>query len=389
MKKIGLSLTCLLFAISLLLPAAGRAADPIKIGLVTPLSAPGDYESGQINVKTVELAAKELNEKGGVIGRKIEILKADDEGKPAAGVTAVKRLISEGVSAFVGLWHSSVAVAQAKQINRAGIPALLHYSWTDSLTEDHSDYIYRVGPFNSEIANLLVPFLKERGYETVAVMYETTAFGTGFADALEKAAGAEGIRVYKSAFASEATDFEPQLLELKGKDPAPQLLVVATVYQGMYLIPKQAFSVGLAPKCDILASWDWPGWSPEWWEVMGEKGVGVMYATFESSKLKLRPLGEHFKAAFQKEYGHEPPVFAYFLYDEMMLLADAIERAGSSDPEKIAAALKDTKFEGTTGVITFERKEGPVWNQWTGHQLFVNKLTAFEQKGKDAEVVYP
>ncbi len=371
------------------LPSASGAEDVIKIGLPTPLSAPGDYESGQINVKTAELAVEELNAKGGILGKKVVLVKADDEGKPASGVTAVKRLISEGVSAFVGLWHSSVAVAQAKQIIRAEIPALLHYSWTDSLTEDHSDYIFRVGPFNSEIANLLVPFLKQRGYKTVAVMYETTAFGTGFADALEKAATADGIRVYKSSFASEATDFAPQLLDLKGKSPAPDLLVVATVYQGMYLIPKQAFSVGLAPQCQILASWDWPGWSPEWWEVMGEQGVGAMYATFESSKLKLRPLGEHFKAAFQQKYGHEAPVFAYFLYDEMMILADAMQRAKSADPKKIAEALKTTRFEGTTGLITFERKDGAVWNQWTGHQLFVNKLTAFQQKGKDAQVIYP
>ncbi|GAB4255640.1 MAG: ABC transporter substrate-binding protein [Deferrisomatales bacterium] len=389
MKRMGWRVSGFLVGAALLLCPTARAGDTIKIGLVTPLSAPGDYESGQINVKTAELAVEELNAAGGVLGKKVELLKADDEGKPAAGVTAVKRLISQGVSALVGLWHSSVAVAQAKQIDRAGIPALLHYSWTDSLTESHSDYIFRVGPFNSEIANLLVPFLKQKGYKTVAVMYETTAFGTGFADALDKAAGSEGITVYKSAFASESTDFAPQLLELKGKNPPPELLVVATVYQGMYLIPKQAFALGLAPECDILASWDWPGWSPEWWEVMGEKGVGVMYATFESSKLKLRPLGEHFKEAFRTKYGHEPPVFAYFLYDEMMLLADAIRRAGSADPQKIAAALKDTRFEGTTGVITFERKEGPVWNQWTGHQLFVNKLTKFEQKGKDAEVIYP
>lgn len=389
MKKTGLLAVVFLFAALWMVPSGSVAEDVIKIGLATPLSAPGDYESGQINVKTVELAVEELNAKGGVLGKQVVLVKADDEGKPAVGVTAVKRLIADGVSAIVGLWHSSVAVAQAKQVTRAGVPMLLHYSWTDSLTEDHSDYIFRVGPYNSEIANLLVPFLVQKGYKNVAVMYETTAFGTGFADALAEAATAQGVNVYKSSFASEATDFEPQLLELKGKSPAPDLLVVATVYQGMYLIPKQAFAVGLAPQCDILASWDWPGWSPEWWEVMGEKGVGVMYATFESSKLKLRPLGEHFKNAFREKYGHDAPVFAYFLYDEVMILAEAMERAKSSDPKKIAEALKTTKFDGTTGVITFERKDGPVWNQWTGHQIFVNKLTALEQKGKDADVIYP
>ena len=388
MKRRNL-LTLILFSVSVLVvPWGAVAEDVIKIGLVTPLSAPGDYKSGQINVQTVELAVDELNAKGGVLGKKVVVVQADDEGKPAVGVTAAKRVITkENVSAIVGVWHSSVAVAQAKQVVKYGVPMLLHYSWTDDLTKDHSDYIFRVGPFNSEIANLLLPFV-QKNYKTIAVMFETTAFGSGFADAIEKEAKAAGIKVYSVAFPAEATDLKPQLLELKAKSPNPELLIIASVYQAMYLIPKQAFEIGLAPKCDILCSWDWPTY-PDFWEAMGEKGVGVMYATFESAKLKLSPLGEHFKKAFQAKYNFEPPIFAYFLYDEVMILADAMERAKSADPKKIAAALKDTKFDGTTGVITFERKEGPVWNQWMGHQLFVKKLTAFKQAGSDAEVVYP
>jgi branched-chain amino acid transport system substrate-binding protein len=177
-------------------------------------------------------------------------------------------------------------------------------------------------------------------------------------------------------------------MELKAKSPAPEALVIASVYQAMYLIPKQAFEIGLAPDCEIVCSWDWPTY-PDFWEAMGKRGVGVMYATFESEKLKLSPLGEHFKKAFKAEYNFEPPIFAYFLYDEIMILAEAIKRAQSADPEKVAESLKDTLFEGTTGTITFERKEGPVWNQWMGHQLFIRKLTAFKQAGSDAEVIYP
>jgi len=72
-----------------------------------------------------------------------------------------------------------------------------------------------------------------------------------------------------------------------------------------------------------------------------------------------------------------------------MILADAMKRANSSDPKKVAQALKDTKFEGTTGVITFERKDGPVWNQWMGHQLFVKKISAFKQPGSAVPAIYP
>lgn len=389
MKKTFLLKTIFIALSIFIFPCGLLGADTIKLGLVTPLSAPGDYKSGEINVKTVELAVEELNDKGGVLGKKVAVVKADDEGKPAAGVIAIKRMIaSEKVSAVVGLWHSSVAVAQAKVATQMEVPIMLHYSWTDTLTEGHSDYIYRVGPFNSEIANLLLPYLLQNGYKTIAVMYETTAFGTGFADALAEIAEAKGINAYKIAYPAEATDLKPQLLELKAKSPKPELLVIAAVYQAMNLIPKQAYEIGLAPECGILASWDWPTY-PDFWEIMGEKGVGVTYATFESNKLKLSPLGEHFKKAFKAKYNFDPPVFAYFLYDEVMILADAIERANSADPKKVAEALKDTNFEGTTGQITFERKQGAIWNQWMGHQLFVKKLTAVKQSGDEAEVIYP
>lgn len=389
MKRMGTLMAISLFAACLLTPGAVPAADVIKIGLITPLSQPGDYKSGQVNVQAAELAVAELNEKGGVLGKKIELIKADDEGKPAVGVTTLKRMLSGGdVSATIGHWHSSVSVAQAKISNKMGVPMLLHYSWDDALTADHSEYVWRVGPFNSEIASLMVPFLVKEGYKTIGVMYETTAFGTGFGEALKEQAEAKGITVYDIGFPAEATDLKPQLLEMKGKSPAPEVLVIASVYQAMYLIPKQSHEIGLAPACKMMTSWDWTVY-PDFWEVNGENGVGTLVPDFSSSKLQLSPLGEHYKTAYKAKYGTEPPIYSYFLYDEVMILADAMKRAGSADPKKITEALKDTDFEGTTGRITFERKEGSVWNQWMGHQLFVKKVGAYKQDPSDYEVIYP
>jgi branched-chain amino acid transport system substrate-binding protein len=341
-------------------------------------------------VQTVELAVEELNAKGGILGKKVEVVIADDEGKPAAGVIAIKRMIaSEKVSAVVGLWHSSVAVAQAKVAIQMQVPIMLHYSWTDDLTAGHSDYIYRVGPFNAEIAQLALPYL-EKNFKTMAILYETNAFGTGFAEYLEKIAKAKGITVYSIAYPQEATDLKPQLLQLKAKSPKPELLVIAAVYEATNLIPKQAYEIGLAPAMQILCSWDWPTY-PAFQEILGDKGVGVTYATFESDKLKLSPRGENFKKAYRAKYNMDPPVFALFLYDEVMILAETMERIKSSDPKDVAAGLKDTKFEGTTGLITFERQEapGPIWNQWMGHQLFINRLTAVDDSGYKREQIYP
>jgi len=387
MKRTGFWMGLILMVALVLGPNLGAAQDVIKFGIATPLTA-GDYKSGQINVQTAELFIEEINAKGGLLGKKVELVKADDEGKPAVGVTAMQRLANEKVSAIVGVWHSSVVMAQAKVIEQMKVPMILHYTWADELTAGHSPYIYRVGPFNSEIAQLLVPYLVKANFKTVAIMHETTAFGTGFTDALQKFAEAKGIKIYRTGIPAEATDLKPQLLDFKGKTPMPELLVLAVNYQPTNLAPKQAAEVDLFPKCGILCAWDWPTY-PDFWEVVGEKGVGVTYTTFESKKLKLSPLGEGFKKAFTAKYKFEPPVYTYFMYDGMMIVADTIKRIKSADPQKIAEALKDTKFAGTTGTIIFERKEGAVWNQWMGHQLFVKKLTQFKQKGEDAEVIYP
>jgi len=389
MKKSILSITLIFILSVFFIPNGVIAADTIKLGVVTPLST-GDFRSGKINVQTVELAVEQINAKGGVMGKKLEVVVADDEGKPAAGVIALKRMIAkEKVSAVVGLWHSSVAVAQEKVATQMQVPIMLHYSWTDDLTAGHSDYVYRVGPFNAEIAQLALPYIKGN-FKNIGILYETNAFGTGFAKYLEKIAKAEGLNVYSIGYPQEATDLKPQLLQLKAKSPKPELLVIAAVYEATNLIPKQALEIGLSPEMKILCSWDWPTY-PAFQEILGEKGVGVTYATFESDKLKLSDLGEGFKKAYKAKYDNVPPVFALFLYDEVMILAETMERIKSSDPKAIAAALKDTKFEGTTGLITFERKEGPgpIWNQWMGHQLFINELTAVEGKNYKREQIYP
>ncbi|MBW1713063.1 MAG: ABC transporter substrate-binding protein [Deltaproteobacteria bacterium] len=386
MKKCSV-LSIVLIVAAIMIPSAlVEAKDVIKFGVSQPLSS-GDYKSGKLNVQTAEMFIDEMNAKGGLLGKKLELVKVDDEGKPAAGVTAMQRLVGAGVSAVVGVWHSSVVMAQAKVVNEAKVPMILHYSWADKLTADHSPYIYRISPFNSEIAQLLVPYLK-KNFKTVALMYETTDFGIGFADAVKKYAEPEGIKLYLTGVPAEATDLKPQLLEFKAKDPYPELLILAVNYQPTNLAPKQAAEIGLYPKCGVLCAWDWPCY-PDFWEVVGKAGVGVTFATFESKKLKLSPLGEHFKAEFVKRYNFQPPVFLFFMWDGMTMIAETIKRINSAEPDKIAEALIDTKILGTTGEVKFERKGGPVWNQWMGHQLFVKKLTEFKQSGDDAEVVYP
>lgn len=363
---------------------------PIKIGFSSPLSPPGDYQSGLINLQTANLSIEMINEAGGVLGRRLQLVVGDDQGTPAAGIQVVRKLVTEDrVSAIVGVWHGSVALAQAREATRYRTPLLAHYSWPDEITAMHSDYVFRVSPYNSQIAELLIPFLQKRGYRNVAVMAENTDYGTGFSNALAESGRGVAISVTVETFPATATDLQPEILKLRRAQPPIDLLVVASVYQAAYLIPRQARELGL--RADIMAGWDYPGWSPDWWKIVGRHGVGVMYPTFYSKKMKLTARGEAFRKRYVERFGAEPPIYAYFLHDEIAMVAQAIEQAGSADPEAVARTLAGLSFEGTTGEIRFERRPGPgpVYNQWMGQQLFIIQFTEENQSQDEAAIIYP
>lgn len=364
-------------------PTSTANTEPIKIGVTTPLSAPGDTVGGQINVDTLKLAADEINAAGGVNGRQVELVIGDDAGTTAKGVSLIQKFATEDkVSAILGAWHGSVAQAQSTVATEYKVPFMLHYSWPDEITAAHSDYVFRVSPYNSEIADLLVPFIQAKQYKNVAVVAEDSSYGTGFSDALKAAGEKNGFAVTTRILSSTSVDPTPQLLELKNMDPQPDLLVVASVYQLMYTIPKQARAVGL--DCQILAGWDYPSWDTEFWPNVGDAGVGIIYPSFYSPTMTLSDLGKHFQEAYKKAYNEDPPIYAYYLYDEFQMVMSVIKTTGSSDPQTIADGLKAIKFEGTTGTIEFTSDDapGPIWNQWLGHQIFIMQL---ENKGDQGD----
>ncbi|MHB8918362.1 MAG: ABC transporter substrate-binding protein, partial [Desulfocucumaceae bacterium] len=304
---LGLSL---LLALSLLVAGCGQSKPAekkdsaaggqkvIKFGVPTPLSAPGDYKAGEINSNTLKMAQEQINNAGGINGAKIELVIGDDQGNTSKGVSLVQKMITEDkVSAILGPWHGSVALAQAKVADEKKVPILIHYSWPDEITSMHSDYIFRVSPFNSEIADLLVPFVKGQNYKNIAIMAEDSSYGTGFGNAMKKAVEKEGIKATLVVFPSNSMDLTPQLMDLKRANPQPELLVVASVYQPMYLIPKQAKEVGL--NAQVMAGWDYPSWSQDFWKTVGDAGKGILYPAFYSPKITLSPMGEKFKTDYK------------------------------------------------------------------------------------------
>src|SRR5262249_5126368 len=137
----------IIIALSQLSGMPARAADPIKVGWVGPLSPPGGYAEGALMKQAAELAAEGLNAQGGVLGRPIQVIFADTRGKPEEGTAAAERLISqEKVVAITGEFHSSVFLAEMEVAHKAGIPIIAVDVWALSITAKGYPEVFRVAP---------------------------------------------------------------------------------------------------------------------------------------------------------------------------------------------------------------------------------------------------
>ena len=366
------------------LPATAQAED-ITLGLVSPLSEPGDARSGDAIKKTAELWIKLTNEAGGINGRKVKLAVYDDQGKVEVGAAAMERAITEAhASAILGIWSSSVALAQMEVAKGYNVPLMAFYSWSDDITAKNYPQVFRIGPYNSQIAAQMVPFVKQRGYKKVVVLAEDTAYGLGFAKAFEKSAkSAPGISVKVVQFQAQTQDLTAVMSKIAAS--APDAVIVQTVFAATNLSIKQGREVGL--KADIITGWDWP-LLPDFWSTVGDAGVGVIYPTFSDPSLNVTATGKAFIAAYKAAYGNDPAIFQYYLWDDFNAVKAAIEKSGSSDPAKLVETLPNVSFEGTIGPITFRNEAGTVnFHQWDKFAMFFKKLNKVGDGEAQAELV--
>jgi branched-chain amino acid transport system substrate-binding protein len=374
-------------AAGLLLTGSGSvfAAEDITLGLVSPLSEPGDARSGDAIKKTADLWVKLINEAGGIGGRQVKLAVFDDQGKVEVGASAMERAITEAnASAILGIWSSSVALAQMEVAKGYNVPLMAFYSWSDDITAKNYPQVFRIGPYNSQIAAQMVPFVKDRGYKKVVVLAEDTAYGLGFAKAFEEAVkAAPEVAVEVVQFQAQTQDLTAVMSKVAASKP--DAVIVQTVFSATNLSIKQGREVGL--KADIITGWDWP-LLPDFWSTVGEAGVGVVYPTFSDPSLNITATGKTFGDAYKAAYGHEPAIFQYYLWDNFNAVKAAIEKSGSSEPAKLVETLPGVTFEGTIGPVFFRNEAGTVnFHQWDKFAMFFKKLNKVGDGEKEAELV--
>jgi branched-chain amino acid transport system substrate-binding protein len=333
------------------------AADAIKIGVSGPYTG-GSSPMGASMRDGVRLATTEINAKGGILGRKIELVERDDEAKPERGVQVTQELINkEKVVATLGYINTGVSLASQRFYQEAKIPVINNVATGSLVTKqflppEHADnYVFRTSANDSIQSALIVrEAVDTRKFTKVAILADSTNYGQLGRDDLEKALAAKGLKaVAVEKFNVKDVDMTAQLL--KAKEAGAQAILTYAIGPELAQIANGMEKLGW--KVPMIGSWTLS--MGNFIDNAGKNGEGAhMPQTFiqEPNTPKRKAFIEAYLKTYNPPNGRIPsPVSAAQGYDSMYLLTAAIKQAGSTDGVKIREALENLK-EKTDGVVT-------------------------------------
>jgi branched-chain amino acid transport system substrate-binding protein len=343
------------------LAGAAYGADAIKIGVIYPLT--GNAASAGTSAKdAIELGAEIVNGahpelKGSGLagadglanlgGAKIELVNADHQGNPQVGQSQTLRLIQqEKVAAMLGAYHSSVALAATAVAERYGMPFLVSDSVALNITQRGFKWIFRTGPIAPDFANAYTAFLTGlkpagRAIERIAIVNENTDYGTSVAASILEAARKTGINVAAQIpYSANSSDVSGQVLQLK--DLKPDVVIFISYTADTILYFKTLKNLDYLPPMIIG---DDAGFSdPTFIPTVGDLAQGAMNrSAFDIGKPDSHSY--RINTLFKAKYGRDLDDTSARWMQGFLVLADAINRAGSTDPAKIQKALIDTDLK--------------------------------------------
>jgi branched-chain amino acid transport system substrate-binding protein len=350
-----------------LTPGPAPAQDTIKVGIVLPLS--GDQAKfGEIEKLSFYLALEEINAAGGIKGKKLKFLFADDTGDPEAGRNVMEKLINnEKVVMLGGGYSSAVTYAMAGVAQQNGIPFLINTASADVITKKGYDYIFRLNPPVSDYASGLESFLTEVVKpKTAVILHESSLFGAEGARAFQNTCEKLGIKVlmvegYEGWF--RAFDFRPLLMRVKQADP--DLIYMSSYLRDATLLMQLAQQLKLTPKLFVGGA---AGFTlPEFAREAGKAAEKVITVTLWHQSLPIPGAREYFDK-FKTTYQRDTEYHGAEAYAAAYVMADVLKRARSLAPEDLKQALHETDMQTVFGPVKFV-SYGKMTNQ--------NRLTTY------------
>lgn len=370
------------------LALAGAAGPPVDVGLEVPLSPPGDVSAGQLIRRGAELAVEYVNTQmhGVVGGRDVQLDVEDTAGQPEQGVAAYRRLVSEKhVIGVTGFFHSSVNIAVNEVANDLGVPTIGTQTSAADVTAKHYEAAFRAHAIDPIRADAFAKLVEKLKAKRVVMLAETTDYGIGNVNAFKDAIKNDKLDIQFQAimFDNKSTDLTPQLLQAKNSNP--DLLINCGVGAPVDLLVDQATTLGLMPKTPMVISYDAPI-RPQWWKLHPKDG-DVYFVSYYSPQQKLSAPGQWFANAYQKKYGESPVYSSLQGFGDVLILAQAADKAKSTDPKKIISALETGTFTTWSAVqATFPKAAGILWHNWSPPVLILH-YTSLGQDWRQAPLI--
>jgi ABC-type branched-subunit amino acid transport system substrate-binding protein len=334
-----------------------QVGSSVQIGALVPLTRPGWVEAGQHLLAGLELAVRDVNAAGGIVGGPLELVVRDTAADPERAAAAVDELTRLGVAAVVGEYHSVAARAAAVKADALGMPFVCSSAVLDALTDRPTEWVARLAPAQSHSWQIYADFLLSAGHRRIAVATASSVYWTS------------GVRILRDYL----TPHSGTIIELDMRTLAPTAVsdeLVTNRATALLLLvgdPESAVSIVKSVRrdkrvADVLIGA--PAGQPEfaeWARLLGDDSAAIPFLRYLPDRLDA--FGTRVEMALRDRLDEAPSFVAFEGYDTMAVLADVL-RSHGADRARLAESWPRVAVEGTRGEIRFSRTPGvSVW-QW-------------------------
>jgi branched-chain amino acid transport system substrate-binding protein len=369
MRKLALVLACLSMA-----SGCGQAASTqLKIGFINSVTGPeapiGENLGNGADMAVADLAAK---------GIRVQLIKQDDGGKPQTAMSAMEQLATgDGVSVVVGPYSSANANAVAKLAQSYKVPQIVPAASKDEITRQGYSYVFRVNAPGRQYAQTLLDAALAAGpAKSLALIYESTDFGTSVSTSAKAYAAQKGLEIVADeAYQKGAPDYRSTLTKVKAQKP--DLVLMISYVADAILLMRQAREIGLSPHAFLGGG---AGFDTAQFESEHDISDNVFSVTQWASDMNT-PGASEFAARYKAKYNKRPTYHAACAYASVMIAGETAAKVAGDRP-KLREALAQGSWTGIMGPVKFDNYDG--FTQQNKHEMLVIQY----QQGK-AQTVYP
>ncbi len=371
------------------IPASAQSKEPIRIGVIAEAQA----VAGSSIPLAAQLAADEINAKGGVDGRKIEIVPYDDHSSSADAVRAFQRAVSEDkVNAVIASYVSEVVLALEPWAARLKTVMITPGAASDVITAniakdyDRNKYTFHGYLTSGSLARLVCDAAKDLlvtnlKMKSAVIFSEDAAWTTPLDAGYEKCLPEIGLKVLDHIRVSpDTTDFTPIFNRIEALKPDVMITGIShigvqpTVQWKNQQVPIPMFGISSQAT------------NSSFWKDTNGAVEGVLYQGVSGPDVAVTSKTLPFVNAFRQKYGNNPSYCGYTAYDDVFMIAEAVKRAGSTDSEKLVEAMEATDYEGTIGRVQFLPKGDPHVHGLKIGQGYITGLMLQWQNGKQTNL---